>query len=165
MKERAYKISDLLSLTVLTVFVLCALLVLLLGGRVYRNLAEAGEETDMEQLDQVLEETYRSRTACQYLTTRVQQAGEVSISDFGGSDALVIREEVGSRVYVTRIYCYDGWLRELYCAENADLQPVDGEKVLEAESLSLSLEDGLLHAKIDGSGLILQLRSGREVLP
>ena len=153
MKERAYKISDLLSLTVLAVFALCALFVLLLGGRVYRNLAEAGEET------------YRSRTACQYLTTRVQQAGEVSVSDFGGSDALVIREEVGSRVYVTRIYCYDGWLRELYCAENADLQPVDGEKVLEAENLSLSLEDGLLHAKIDGSGLILQLRSGREVLP
>ena len=153
MKERAYKISDLLSLTVLAVFALCALFVLLLGGRVYRNLAEAGEES------------YRSRTACQYLTTRVQQAGEVSISDFGGSDALVIREEVGSRVYLTRIYCYDGWLRELYCAENADLQPDDGEKVLEAESLSLSLEDGLLHAKIDGSGLILQLRSGREVLP
>ena len=143
MKERAYKISDLLSLTVLAVFALCALLVLLLGGRVYRNLAEAGEET------------YRNRTACQYLTTRVQQAGEVSISDFGGSDALVLREEVGSRVYLTRIYC----------AENADFQPDDGEKVLEAESMSLSLEDGLLHAKIDGSGLILQLRSGREVLP
>lgn len=153
MKEKAYKITDLLSLTVLTVFALCALLVLLLGGRVYQNLAEAGEEI------------YRSRTVCQYLSTRVQQAGEVSVSDFGGGDALVIREEMGSRVYLTRIYCYDGWLRELYCAENAQLQPADGEKVLEAESLNLSLEDGMLELEIDGSSLLLQLRSPREVSP
>lgn len=153
MKERAYKITDLLSLTVLTVFALCALAVLLLGGRVYRNLAETAGES------------YRSRTACQYLTTRVQQAGELSVSEFGGSDALLIREEVGSRVYLTRIYCHEGWLRELYCAENADLQPADGEKILEAEKLTLLLEDGLLNAQIDGNSLILQLRSGREVSP
>lgn len=153
MKEKAYKITDLLSLTVLTIFALCALAVLLLGGRVYRNLAEAGEDS------------YRSRTACQYLTTRVQQAGKVAVSDFGGADALVIREEIGSRVYLTRIYCHDGWLRELYCAETADLQPADGEKILEADNLNLSLEDGLLTAEIDGSSLILRLRSGREVLP
>lgn len=153
MKERAYKITDLLSLTVLAVFALCALAVLLLGGRVYRNLAEAGEES------------CRSRTACQYLTTRVQQAGELSVAEFGGSDTLVIREKVGSRVYLTRIYCHDGWLRELYCGENAELQPEEGEKILEAESLILSLTDGFLTAEIDGSCVVLQLRGGREVSP
>lgn len=153
MKERAYKITDLLSLTVLAVFALCALAVLLLGGRVYRNLAEAGEES------------YRSRTACQYLITRVQQAGELSVAEFGGNEALVIREEAGSRVYLTRIYCHDGWLRELYCAENAELQPEEGEKILEAESLILSLTDGFLTAEIDGSRVVLRLRGGREVSP
>ena len=153
MKERTNKITDILSLTVLAVFALCTLLVLLLGAKVYRNLVESGAET------------YRTRTASQYLTTRVQQAGEISVSDFEGSDALVIREEVGNRVYLTRIYCHDGWLRELYAAESADLQPADGEKVLEAEVLSLSLENGLLRAEIDGSSLILQLRAGREVAP
>lgn len=153
MKEKAYKITDLLSLTVLAVFALCALLVLLLGGRVYRNLTETAAES------------YCSRTACQYLSTRVQQAGEVSVADFGGSHALVIREEIGGRVYLTRIYCHDGWLRELYCAESNQLQPADGEKILEAESLTLLLEEGVLRAEIDGSSLILQLRSGREVSP
>lgn len=153
MKDRTHKITDLLSLTVLTVFALCTLVVLLLGGRVYRNLVEAGGEN------------YRSRTAVQYLTTRVQQAGTVSVEAFGDADALVIREEQGSRVYLTRIYCHDGWLRELYCAETAQLQPADGEKILEAESLTLLLEEGLLTAEIDGSSLLLQLRSGREVSP
>lgn len=153
MKDRTHKITDLLSLTVLTVFALCTLVVLLLGGRVYRNLVEAGGET------------YRSRTTVQYLTTRVQQAGAVSVEAFGDTDALVIREEQGSRVYLTRIYCHDGWLRELYCAETAQLQPADGEKILEAESLTLLLEDGLLTAEIDGSSLLLQLRSRQEVSP
>lgn len=153
MKEKSSKITDLLSLGVLAVFAVCALLVLLLGARVYRNLVETGGET------------YRARTASQYLTTRVRQAGQVEVTDFEGCDALVIREEVGSRVYLTRIYCYDGWLRELYAAESARLHPADGEKILEAEEMTLSLEAGLLRAELDGGSLVLHQRAGREAAP
>ena len=153
MKEKSGKITDLLSVGVLAVFVVCALLVLLLGARVYGNLVEAGGET------------YCSRTASQYLTTRVRQTGQVEVTDFEGCDALVIREEADGRIYLTRIYCYDGWLRELYAAESAQLHPADGEKILEAEELSLFLEDGLLRAELDGSGLVLQPRVGREAAP
>ena len=87
------------------------------------------------------------------------------MADFEGCDALVIREEVGSRVYLTRIYCYDGWLRELYAAESARLHPADGEKILEAEEMTLSLEAGLLRAEMDGGSLVLRQRAGREAAP
>lgn len=153
MKEKTYKITDLLSLAVLALFAVALLLVLLIGGRVYRDLVASGKES------------YQSRTAVQYIATRVRQAREVDVEDFAGSDALVIREEVGGRVYLTRIYCCDGWLRELFSAETAQLKPEDGEKILEAEDLTFSLEDGLLTVVIDSETVLLHLRSGEEVVP
>lgn len=153
MKEKAYKITDLLSLTVFAVFALCVLLVLLIGGRVYRNLVDGGSES------------YQSRTAVQYVATRVRQGNTVAVESFDGGDALVLREEINGRSYVTRIYCHEGWLWELYCAESAQLSRADGERVLEVEKLAFSLTDGFLTALIDGQTLRLQLRGGREVLP
>ena len=56
---------------------------------------------------------------------------------------------------------------ELYAAADADMEPQDGEKVLELGSLTLSLEDGRLTADVaDQEGttetLRLTLRSGEE---
>lgn len=153
MKEKTHKITDLLSLTVFALFALCVLAVLLTGGNVYRNLVRSGGET------------YADRTAVSYIATRVRQAQAVTVEDFGGCDALVIREEANGKTYLTRIYCHDGYLRELYAAQASQLQPGDGEKILEAEAFSVSLADGLLTAVIDGNTLTLQLRSGREVRP
>lgn len=153
MKEKSYKITNLLSLTVFAVFALCVLLVLLIGARVYRDLVDGGGES------------YQSRTAVQYIATRVRQGNTVSVESFDGGDVLVIREEINGRSYVTRIYCHDGWLWELYCAESAQLTRADGEKVLELQALDFSLEDDLLTAVLDGQTLRLQLRGGKEVLP
>ncbi len=56
---------------------------------------------------------------------------------------------------------------ELYCGVDAELEPQDGERLLEMEGLEFSLEDGLLTAVIDGADgtkdvLRLSLRSGKE---
>ena len=153
MKQNTHKITDFLSLGVFALFALCLLLVLLFGARVYRDLTVAGAQR------------YETRTASAYLTTRVRQAESLTVEDFGGEDALVIREQIGNGTYLTRIYCHEGYLRELFCAESASLSPSDGEKVLEAECLALAVEDGILTAILDGNVLRLQLRNGREVLP
>lgn len=152
MKEKALKITDFLALTVFTVFAVCLLLVLLTGAGVYRNLVQTGQEH------------YADRTKAMYLTTRVRQSSAITVEDFGGCQALVSREEIDDETYLTRVYCYDGSLRELFSAENAALQPEDGEKILEAESASFSLEDGLLIAEIDGERL-LYWTAGKEAAP
>lgn len=153
MKEKNSKITDLLALLVFAVFALCLCLVLLTGARVYRNLVQTGEET------------YARRTAALYLSTRVRQSGTVAVEDFGGCQALTCAEEIDGEIYLTRIYCHEGYLRELFCAENAALSPSDGEKVLEAENLTLSLEGTLLTAQLDGQTLTFHLRTGKEALP
>ena len=152
MKEKRWNITGLMALTVFEVFALCVVLVLLSGAQVYRGLTERGEEN------------FSSHTAACYLTTRIRQAESVTVGDFEGCHALIIPEQIDGTTYLTRVYVYDGYLRELYCAENADLQPQDGEKVLPAEVLEVTLRDGLLTMELDGQMLFLDL-TGKEAAP
>lgn len=152
MKEKRSKLTDLLALTVFAVFALCVLLVLLSGAKVYRGLVQRGEEN------------FAARTAARYVTMRVRQARTVTVGDFEGCEALVIPEKVDGATYLTRLYVYDGHIRELYCAENAALSPADGEKILPADSLHVDLEGSLLTMTVDGQALYLDL-SGKEAAP
>ena len=153
MKKNASKITDLLALTVFAVFAVCVLVVLLYGAGSYRALVQRGEES------------FRLRTCTQYVATRVLQAETVTVADFDGCQALQLYEQVDGTVYVTRVYCCGGYLRELFCAADADLSPGDGEKIIEAGSLCLSVDGDLLTASVDGVPILLQLRTEREVCP
>lgn len=143
MKEQKFqKITGLMALLVFGLFAVCTLLVLLSGADVYQRLTQEGQAQ------------YRQRTASQYLTTRVRQAEDVDVGDFAGLDALICGETVNGRGYITRIYCYDGYLRELFTSETGAFHPADGEKLLEAKDLSLRLAEDVLYAQItlpDGS--------------
>lgn len=149
MKEKTTKITDILALLVFVLFALCTLMVLLTGARGYRKLVSDGEEL------------YETRTAVRYLTTRVRQAESIWVEDFDGCDALVAEETIDGERYLTRVYLYEGFLRELFCPENAQLTPADGEKVIEAVSVTFSMERGILTVNLDGQELILSLR-GKE---
>ena len=160
MKERndLRSLSTLASLGLLAVFAVLILSVLLGGAGAYRRLTQKGQQ----QFD--------SRTCVQYIATKVRQAPEgVQADTFGMSDALVIPQTYGEVQYVTRIYCYDGWLMELFTAASGDFAPEDGERLMPAKRLSLSLKDGLLTVLIaEDTGkeqtLLLDLRTG-EVQP
>ena len=139
------------------VFAICILSVLLTGADVYRKLSARDERS------------YDRRIAAQYLTTRVRQAdrlGDVSVRLFEGEDALVFTEVIGEDAYETLVYCYDGYLRELFAAADGGLMPEDGEKVLAAQDLSIRQTGQLLEMKLTApSGevqeLTLYLRSGK----
>lgn len=150
MNKTKTKMTDLLGLLVFAVFSLCMLALLLTGVKAYENMVHKGRES------------YDRRTAAQYLSTRVRQGGWVEVEDFDGCQALVTREEVDGTVYLTRIYCYDGYIRELYCAGTAALSPADGERVLPAKTLSFALEGDLLTVTVDSRQLVFFLRSGKE---
>ena len=153
MKKNVSKITDLMALTVFAVFAVCVLMVLLCGARVYQKLADGGADT------------FERRTAAQYISTRVRQAETIAVTDFEGIPALTVYERTGGAVYVTRVYCRDGYIRELYCAENAALPPETGEKILPAEELRFSVEGDLLRVFLDGQEIFLQLRGKGEASP
>ena len=158
MKQRPNnrKADSLLALLLFGVFAVCILAVLLTGADAYRRLSRRDRES------------YDSRTAVQYLSTRVRQAdreGGVEVGSFEGCPALILPEVINGSCYETRVYCYDGYLRELFAAADGSFLPADGEKVLPAEELRVSASESALHLELctaDGQWqeLVLYLRSG-----
>lgn len=156
-ERRQNHITALAAVTLLAVFAVSILLALLAGAGVYRRLVDR----DAAAFD--------ARTAAQYLATRVRQndgADAVAVEDFWGADCLTLKEGNGGEGdYVTRLYCYDGSLWELYTAADVEAELTDGERVMELDGLELSLEDGLLNAALtlkngETETVILSLRSG-----
>ena len=65
-----------------------------------------------------------------------------------GLYCLCITEEIDGAEYITRVYCHEGWIRELFTLAEGDFAPEDGEKILEAEALELSLENELIRVAV-----------------
>ena len=163
--QKTQKLSSLLALLLLGVFAVCILSVLLTGARSYERLAGRSAAT------------FERRTAAQYLATKVRQADgadRVFAGAFDASDAdadtdegdtLFLEESIGGAAYYTRIYCHDGYIRELLTAADADMTPEDGEKILQADGLRFTAADGRITAEITGTNgettqVVLTLRSG-----
>lgn len=141
MRERSGKrsISGLAAALLLCVFALMILSVLLSGAGAYQRLTVRGEEN------------YDSRSSAQYVATKLRQAPSaesVELRTFGGSDCLCITEEIDGAEYITRVYCHDGWIRELFTLAEGDFTPGDGEKILEAEALELNFENELIRVAV-----------------
>jgi len=152
-------ILGLLPLLLFALLSACVLTVLLTGAEIYGNIGERGNTS------------YVNRTAAQYISVKVKQASEsentIDVEDFGGETALALRESIDGEQYVTRIYCYDGYLRELFSHELIEMAPEDGEKLLEMSELSAINENGLLTITLTDNdkknhSIILDLRAIKE---
>ena len=130
-RERNSKFDLLAVLLLLCVFSVAILSLLLTGAKSYRGLTQSGKAVQ------------DSQTAALYLSNRIFQAeskDSLDTESHGSVQCLCIYEQAGGQCYVTRVYCYDGWIRELYSAADVDFDPKAGEKVIKAQALSFSKE-------------------------
>lgn len=150
-------LSGVLVLLVFAVFGVSVLLVLLTGADVVQTLSERDRQS------------YDRRTALQYITTRVRQADErgmVSVRNEEETDVLVLGEDIEGYRYETLVYCYDGYLRELFVEAGLEMDLEFGELILPVQALSLAHEGTHIRAGLtfeDGEtrSLILALRGER----
>lgn len=153
-RENGHRAGGFTALIVFAAFAVCILSVLLAGADAYRRITERDRAA------------YAGRTCAQYIATRVRQAqsgAAVSVTGSGGVRAIAIRETINDELYVTRVYCYDGWLRELFSADGTEFDPEDGEAVIEADEMEPAISDGLLTVALTANGgerteLVLSLR-------
>ena len=159
-KNKPKRINSLMALMIFGAFVVCVFIVIISGADLYKKLID--KDTD----------SFNMRTVGQYITTRIHQADSyagVSIEDFCGTDAVVITEQIDGDMYKTWLYCYDGYLMELFGMDDIMLMPEDGEAVLKAEDIKFSLEDDLLKADIsvkegESYEVCVYIRSGEGAL-
>lgn len=142
--RRKRSISEPAALVLLVVFAAVILGTLLTGAGAYKRLVERGADS------------FDSRTCVQYLATKIRQApspDSVELSDFGDEDCLLIREQIDSDTYQTRIYCHNGWLMELFAVADGDFAPEDGEKIMPMTALCIEQTGAVLRFDItDNSG-------------
>ena len=135
-KRSQTHITTLAALSLLAVFAVTILLVLLRGATIYRRM------TDRDQ------ETWQARAAYQYVATRLRQEARldaIAVEDFDGVRALTLG--VGGE-YLTRLYCYDGSLRELYAPAELTLSPGDGEPLLALQRMEPTQSAGHLQLEL-----------------
>ena len=157
MRMKKNNLGGLLALLMFTVFAISVLMILLNGANIVKKVTSRDKES------------FEKRTAIQYITTRIRQAdqaGMISVNDAG--DMLVLAEEIDGYVYDTLVYCYDGYLREMFCERGFEQEPEFGEKILLLEDLTVGLDGDVLSVDIkfaDGMDehLIFGLRSERGV--
>ena len=105
---------------ILILFVIVAAIsvtVISAGNAVYENISEN------------IEDNYNSRVMFSYLATKIRQnniAGNIYFEEKNGINLLVLAD--GD--YVTYIYCYGGYLRELYVETETEFEPGWGDEIV-----------------------------------
>lgn len=152
---KKHDLTGALTVLIFSVFMVSILLVLLSGADIVQDLSRRDDRT------------YLHSTATQYITTRIRQAdrnGCVSVDTSGAVSTLVLHEQINGIPCQTRVYCHDGYLREMFCPAGSTLSPEFGEEVLALDALHLSMEGAAVRAELlfpDGSReqLFILLRS------
>lgn len=144
-------LTGLLGLLVFALLAVCLLGTLLAGATGYKRMVAGGDAQ------------FADSTAQRYLAVRVRQAEQVTVEAFGGTTALALWETIEGFDFVTRVYEKDGCLWELFSLAETELDPEDGEKLMEVESLEMDWEGALLHLRVNGNSIYLLPRQGKQV--
>ncbi len=144
-RSRGHIISGTFVFLLLGVFAVFSTLMVLLSAQFYRT-----------SVDQTRLHNER-RVLCSYLMNVVRgndAADAVRITQIDGIDVLALGMEEDGERYETRIYCYDGALRELFTDASQPFEPDYGEVICQARRFTpVLLENGLLELRAqDGEG-------------
>lgn len=165
-KIKKLDIGSIAPFVLFAIFSICIVSVLLTGASLYRkqNVRDnAG---------------YERRTVAQYIATKVRQSdldGSYFVGDFykkspsSEGNSLFLYEDIEGELYYTCIYCYNGYLYELFAEAENNFEPRDGEPIVEVGALKFKNSEGMITTEItykDGSSRMLCLypRSSQEVM-
>lgn len=138
------------------------LIVLALGADSYRQLTERGADS------------YEKRIGVQYIASKIRHndiMDGVFVDGFSETydsiSTLYLSQEVEGSLYYTRIYYYEGAIRELFSIAEEEFLPEDGNEIMEAEGLEFTQQGRLLTiTAVDTRGettaLKLSIRCGEE---
>ncbi len=144
-KERSYSVDTVFVLVLFCVFAATILFVLMSGANVYKETAR------------IMQERYEERTCLSYISQKVRHCDSdnaVYITEFDGTPALALEDEINNKEYNTLIYFYDGHVKELFCEKGAAFSKESGTDIIEAKNLQFANVDkdsGLIKIKCTGT--------------
>ncbi len=141
--DPSHSISGLFIFMLIGIFAVFSTVMVLFGANAYRGAVNRFEADN------------KARIASSYIRSMLRADDETGVLGIGEADGIPyislgnIYDEEG---YITRLYVYDGMLREWFASGKIPFDPGIGEPVCEAESMLADLSDGLLTVKITAGG-------------
>ena len=139
-RNRSHVIDLIFPLAVLFVFAASSLVVLILSVHIY-----TGQTTQAEA-------HYRSDTPLSYIEEKVRQndvKDGIAIETLNGTECLALKDSSDGISYTTYLYVSDGWLKELFVRDDADVSLNAGKNIIEASEFTVSeLDNGLYRITI-----------------
>ncbi len=137
---RGHMISGAFVFLLLGIFVVFSTWMVLLSAQFYRVTVEQTSTHNTQRvLGSYLMNVVRGNDAAD--AVRVEQTGETEV--------LCFEYDLDGLLCSTRIYCWDGYIRELFSEATQKFEPSYGEKICAAQGFVPSVnEDGLLEMRI-----------------
>lgn len=120
------------SLSLMSVFVLCSTLLLFFQIDQFQQQKASNEEQE------------NNRLAQSYVTMNFHQRSEtsnVSLQEIMGVDCLIINDDVDKTSKL--IYVYDGYLREIYQSQQANIDLAIGDKITTVKDMQIEKDENL----------------------
>lgn len=118
-------------------FIITGLVVVLFGARVYRATVAK------------MDANYSSRTALSYVTEKVRSHdfadGADVVDTIDNGVALVLKDKINDRTYVTYMYVADGMLKEFTAAQDYDFKYNQGTDILALKEFAVTKEGDALY--------------------
>lgn len=147
MGKNNHAISGVFVFLLLGIFAIFSTIMVVMGAKAYRGMVERSD-------------THNSiRVASSYIRTMLRsndEAGVLRVEDVDGVQTITMENDWGD-IYVTRIYIYEGKLREWFAMAEIPFVPGNGETVCNLDSMKAELKDGLLHVVVSENGTEMEI--------
>ena len=129
LKTENHVIDILFVIALFCIFALAAIFLITIGGNIYGKTASH------------MESNFNGRTSFAYVTEKIRQAdeaGSVSVGSLDGIPALLLKSKQKEVEYITYIYAYEGYLKELLVRQDTPVGAFAGQNILPVTEFSLS---------------------------
>ena len=126
-------------------FCFTAFVLVMIGVKQYKLTADS------------MDYNYEVRTATSYLREKTAQndsGSGIEVRDIDGTQAICLADTINDKTYYTYIYYYEGYLRELFVADDSVYSIESGQEIIELSDMDISENSlGFVEVKLmDTSG-------------
>ena len=135
----SHSISGVFVFLLLGIFAVFSTVMVLLGAKAYKSTADRAAQHNA------------NRIAGAYMRSMVRaEDGEdaLFVEDVDGVCSVTMRNVYDDETYLTRLYVYDGMLREWFSYAGAHFSPENGEGVCEVDEMQAELSPNLLSVRL-----------------
>ncbi|MBQ9210532.1 MAG: DUF4860 domain-containing protein [Clostridia bacterium] len=132
------RIQNVFIFLLLAIFAISAIFLTALSAQVYRDTVDTSNRNN----------TARVVAAIVRGAVQGEDAGNVSIRQEGGIPVLVFTNDYDGEIYLRRLFCAGGYLRESFTSEEWEFEEEMGEPLMEVTSFEPEIQDNMLTARV-----------------